>query len=265
MKRRSPAGATYPPICPTPRRSSRLDAFLPADAIVVASDLTRASATADRIAGKRARLPDMPQLREFDFGAWDGLDFAAVAARDPELSRAFWDTPGDVAAPNGESFNAVGARASTAIEGLARDHPGTDLIAVAHMGVIMAHIGLSAGLGLKAALSHQIEPLSVTCLDRIGEDGPSGWSITSPDGAHQRSAIDLSGMCPPYGTMTYKLLIGQRGHSSWSLRGWLPFAVFDIDVAVQTTRIYSDAFKPDVAAFGGAGTVPVVKTPTGAS
>jgi glutathione S-transferase len=70
-------------------------------------------------------------------------------------------------------------------------------------------------------------------------------------------------MCPPYGTMTYKLLIGQRGHSSWSLRGWLPFAVFDIDVAVQTTRIYSDAFKPDVAAFGGAGTVPVVKTPHG--
>jgi alpha-ribazole phosphatase len=115
----------------------------------------------------------MPQLREFDFGAWDGLGFAAVAARDPELSRAFWDTPGDVAAPNGESFNAVGARASTAIEGLARDHPGTDLIAVAHMGVIMAHIGLSAGLGLKAALSHQIEPLSVTCLDRIGE----GWAV----------------------------------------------------------------------------------------
>jgi alpha-ribazole phosphatase len=152
---------------------SRLDAFLPADAIVVASDLTRASATADRIAGKRARLPDMPQLREFDFGAWDGLGFAAVAARDPELSRAFWDTPGDVAAPNGESFNAVGARASTAIEGLARDHPGTDLIAVAHMGVIMAHIGLSAGLGLKAALSHQIEPLSVTCLDRIGV----GWAV----------------------------------------------------------------------------------------
>jgi hypothetical protein len=56
--------------------------------------------------------------------------------------------------------------------------------------------------------------------------------------------------------MTYQLLIGQRGHSSWSLRGWLPFAVFDIDVSVVTTRIYSDEFKAEVAAFGGAGTVP---------
>lgn len=63
--------------------------------------------------------------------------------------------------------------------------------------------------------------------------------------------------------MTYDLLIGQRGHSSWSLRGWLPFAVFGIDVAVQKTRMYSDVFDAQVAAFGGAGTVPVVKTPQG--
>jgi glutathione S-transferase len=64
-------------------------------------------------------------------------------------------------------------------------------------------------------------------------------------------------------TMTYQLLIGQRGHSSWSLRGWLPFAVFDIDVKVVTARLYSDAFKAEVAAFGGAGTVPAVVTPEG--
>jgi glutathione S-transferase len=64
--------------------------------------------------------------------------------------------------------------------------------------------------------------------------------------------------------MTYDLLIGQRGHSSWSLRGWLPFAVFGIDVSVKTTRLYSEAFKAEVAAFGGAGSVPVAKTPGGA-
>lgn len=63
--------------------------------------------------------------------------------------------------------------------------------------------------------------------------------------------------------MTYRLLIGQRSYSSWSLRGWLPFAVFGIDVEVVTTKIYSDAFAGDVAAFGGTGTVPVVQTPEG--
>ncbi|MCU4654411.1 glutathione S-transferase [Roseibacterium sp. SDUM158016] len=63
--------------------------------------------------------------------------------------------------------------------------------------------------------------------------------------------------------MTYRLLIGQRSYSSWSLRGWLPFAVFGIPVEVSTARLYSNDFEGDVAAFGGAGTVPVVRTPTG--
>lgn len=50
--------------------------------------------------------------------------------------------------------------------------------------------------------------------------------------------------------MTYKLLIGQKSYSSWSLRGWLPFAIFDIPVEVSSAVIYSDAFADDVTAFG---------------
>ena len=63
--------------------------------------------------------------------------------------------------------------------------------------------------------------------------------------------------------MTYKLLIGQKSYSSWSLRGWLCFDPFDIPVKVTSTLIYSDAFQDEVAAFGGAGTVPAVVTPEG--
>ncbi len=63
--------------------------------------------------------------------------------------------------------------------------------------------------------------------------------------------------------MTYKLLIGQKSYSSWSLRGWLPFAFFDIPVEVSSAVIYSDAFADDVAAFGGSKTVPAVVTPDG--
>ena len=63
--------------------------------------------------------------------------------------------------------------------------------------------------------------------------------------------------------MTYKLLIGQKSYSSWSLRGWLSFAPFDIPVAVTSTVIYSNSFAAEVAAFGGEKTVPVVVTPDG--
>jgi len=151
----------------------RLDAYLPRDAIVVSSDLVLASATADRISSSRTRLPDTDQLREFDFGAWDGLSHDDVAQRDPVLSRAFWDNPCDVAAPEGESFFDVARRVSAVIERLAAEHPGADLIAVAHMGVILGHIGAAAGIGFRQALTHRIDPLSVTRLDR----GETGWSL----------------------------------------------------------------------------------------
>lgn len=66
------------------------------------------------------------------------------------------------------------------------------------------------------------------------------------------------------GAMTYHLLIGQKSYSSWSLRGWLSFAAFDIPVKVQSTLIYSDHFYADVAAFGGVRTVPCARAPSGA-
>ena len=65
--------------------------------------------------------------------------------------------------------------------------------------------------------------------------------------------------------MTYDILIGDRSYSSWSLRGWLPFAVWDIPVRVHATILYRDAFARDLAAFApGLRTVPAVRTPAGA-
>ena len=63
--------------------------------------------------------------------------------------------------------------------------------------------------------------------------------------------------------MTYRLLIGQKSYSSWSIRGWLAFAAFDIPVEVSSAVIYSDRFYDEVAAFGGCRTVPCAVTPEG--
>ena len=59
------------------------------------------------------------------------------------------------------------------IDTLVAEHPGADLIAVAHMGVILGHIGAAAGIGFRQALTHRIDPLSVTRLDRGGKPGGS--------------------------------------------------------------------------------------------
>lgn len=140
----------------------RLARHLPAGAVVVSSDLIRAVATADAIAGARPRLRHEPALREFDFGVWDGMTFDRVALRDPVLSRAYWETPGDIAPPGGESWNAAAARIAPCVQAISAAHPGRPVIAVAHFGVILTQIALATGQTPEQALAQRIDTLSVS-------------------------------------------------------------------------------------------------------
>ncbi len=152
---------------------ARLRAALPPDALLASSDLIRAKATADALAGPgHERLPPTPALREFHFGAWDGLAFEAVASRDPALSRAFWETPGDIAAPGGESWNDVAARVSAWVDAQNRAAP-RHVIAVAHFGVILTQLQRALGVTPAEVLAHRIAPLSLTRLDWDGQ----GWKV----------------------------------------------------------------------------------------
>ncbi|PVA10101.1 histidine phosphatase family protein [Pelagivirga sediminicola] len=145
---------------------ARLSAHLPQDALVVSSDLIRAHDTATAIQGARLRLPDNPGLREINFGAWEMASFDTAPER--ERLRAFWDTPGDLTAPGGESWNAAKARVTAAVAMLRAAHPGRDIIAVAHMGAILTQLQTALGITAYQAFGHRIDNLSVTTLRHDG-------------------------------------------------------------------------------------------------
>lgn len=150
---------------------SRLSAYLPADAVILSSDLIRATATADALAGPRTRLPHDATLREISFGAWELRNFADIDAESPDHIRAFWETPGDVRPPGGESWHDLEFRIHAAIDRLLRDHPGRDVIVVAHFGAILAALQKALGLTPEQAFAHRIDNLSVTELTHA----PTGW------------------------------------------------------------------------------------------
>ncbi|MBM2575754.1 histidine phosphatase family protein [Jannaschia sp. Os4] len=143
-------------------RLRRLSAALP-HAPVVSSDLSRTRATAAAIAGDRPRRPDEPALREFHYGDWEDRAFDTF---DGPLSRAFFETPGDVRPPNGESWNDVAARAGAAVARLSR---GGDLILVVHFGVILTQWARATGHAPAEVLAQPVAPLSLTRIDV--EDG----------------------------------------------------------------------------------------------
>jgi broad specificity phosphatase PhoE len=136
----------------------RLAATLP-DAPVISSDLQRATTTADAIARNRPRLPHDPSLREIHFGDWESLHHSAVP--DQTRLRAYWEAPGDIAPPGGESWNAVAARVNASVDRLLSNHTG-DLILVAHFGVILTQVQRALGITAYQAFGHRIDNLSVT-------------------------------------------------------------------------------------------------------
>ena len=140
---------------------ARLAAALPAGLPMVSSDLLRARATADAIAGARPRLPDDPSLREVHFGDWEGRGFAEVWARAPRLAQELWDAPGDASPPGGESWNALAARVGAGIDRLLAANPG-GVIVVAHFGAILSQIQRATGESAKQVFGRKLRHLSVT-------------------------------------------------------------------------------------------------------
>jgi len=147
---------------------------LPESAELVSSDLLRAVATADLLGEKRKRLAHRKNLREINFGDWEDCSFAAVAKSNPDLSKEYWENPGDSAPPNGESWNSFSQRVRSEIDVLTQQTSQENIIVVAHFGVILAAIQQALGLHAKATFSFKINNLSITRLDRHDDDR---WTI----------------------------------------------------------------------------------------
>lgn len=149
---------------------SRLEAFMPKSALMISSDLSRARATADAIQGQRQRMPHQRDLREMSFGSWELRGFKDIEAEDPERARAFWEFPGEVRPPKGESWNELSQRVDNAIDTLLATHPGQDLIVVAHFGAILTQLQRALKVGPDQAFAHRLDPLSVTEIAISGTD-----------------------------------------------------------------------------------------------
>ncbi len=114
------------------------------------SDLCRGSDTAAAILLRRnLPLEEMPELREKQFGAWEGMTFLDVEARYPELYHNGLMT-GDLsfAPPGGESDLQLYARAKAIADRLLEAHAGHsgNILVVTHGGTLCALITCLIGL-----------------------------------------------------------------------------------------------------------------------
>jgi len=132
--------------------------------LVLASPMARAQETA-RLAGF-ARCVVMPELREWDYGDFEGLTTAEIRARGPEWADwTVWKGP----LPNGETVEQVGHRAEqvlariAALEGAREGDADGDVLIFGHGHQlrILAAVAVELGPGAGARLALDPARISV--------------------------------------------------------------------------------------------------------
>src|ERR1700683_2342230 len=131
---------------------------------VVSSPLRRAVAAAAIVAdelGLTSVIDD--DLRETDFGDWDGLTLAEIRQRWPTAAAA-WRRDPEQAPPGGESFAETAHRVNRACDRLLRDHGGQTVLVVNHITPIK--ILLCRALGAPLGTLYRLY-LGSACINEI--------------------------------------------------------------------------------------------------
>ena len=101
------------------------------------SDLSRSVATADAIGAVFGLRPiTVGELREIDFGEWEGLSWAEIEDRDQAYARRWSEAYPALPAPGGETFQAFESRVLLQVKQLLRAPKESLAAVVTHAGVM---------------------------------------------------------------------------------------------------------------------------------
>jgi alpha-ribazole phosphatase len=111
---------------------------------IYASDLKRALVTAQVIASRqKVEIITCPELREANFGELEGLTFAEISQRYPEVTESWMAGGLDITYPGGENLNAFIERTTGFTDRLQHLSAEQTALVVAHGGplrIILCHL-----------------------------------------------------------------------------------------------------------------------------
>jgi broad specificity phosphatase PhoE len=148
----------------------------------LASDLMRARTTAEAIcAGRDVAIAFSPQLREMHFGQWEGLTWAEIVARWPELDAKNEKAPMYYTAEGGESWEALCERVDVFLRA------ATERMAANDRALIVSHAGVMHGIvrSLSRAGANGADPVALGIkfspagILRARGSYASGWELTA--------------------------------------------------------------------------------------
>jgi broad specificity phosphatase PhoE len=134
---------------------------------VYASDLGRARQSAEILAAPRG-LPvvELPELREFALGRWEGLSIEQIRVLDAGALAAWMADLTTYQFPQGESLPQLAARAWPAFERIVTSHRGGSVAVVAHGGTNRLILCRALGIGPERLLALDQDYAALSVLER---------------------------------------------------------------------------------------------------
>ncbi|MFE0252122.1 histidine phosphatase family protein [Streptomyces sp. NPDC059010] len=147
-RRLSGSGGTNPGLSPAGRRQAEATADALADRgdidAIVTSPMRRCRETAHSVATRLGLSVRVDRdLREADFGAWEGLTFTQVRERYPDDLSAWLASPESPPSGADETMQQVARRVAAVRDGLVAQYAGATVVVVSHVGPLRTLIRLA--------------------------------------------------------------------------------------------------------------------------
>ncbi|MCL5058679.1 MAG: histidine phosphatase family protein [Actinobacteria bacterium] len=112
-------------------------------AAIYCSDLGRAVETARQVAAPHSlEVIPLRDLREMNFGEWEGLTFREITEKYGDMAMKWWSAPLSIKVPGGEGLTELTARVVPAVRDIVERHSGDDSVAVVcHGGPVRCLVG----------------------------------------------------------------------------------------------------------------------------
>ena len=169
QKRFSGSGGTNPSLSDVGRdQAERAGAALARRGTIqaiVASPLARTRETAGIVArhlGLEVTVED--EIRETDFGAWEGLTFAEVRERHPDDLNRWLADPTAEPSGGGESFAATATRIAAARDKLVAAYAGRTVLLVSHVTPIKTFVQLALGAPPEALFRMELSAAALSAV-----------------------------------------------------------------------------------------------------
>jgi alpha-ribazole phosphatase len=130
------------------------------------SDLARAYETAGIISlYHKQQIKRIPELREINFGLWEGLDYKEIMGKYPDEIKQWWEKPLLARIPGGETMDEMIKRTTTTVRTIVESHNSGNIVVVTHGGVVRSIVGTVLGMDMNKYWRLRLDNACLNIID----------------------------------------------------------------------------------------------------